>query len=172
MRGTGARGESSGEVLAPLILGCISRGVGIPGFPIVRLPHSQPAAAHPAGGLISSGGQQQASESLAIVADRHRGGLRRCPRLTAGVHLVIVQLLVVVRLLGVLAACQVQLADRGRAVAGAAGGVQGGGTPPWEWVPPPLLLPPDPTDADHQRPPVRPPFERAHGPLSPLCMSM
>ena len=59
--------------------------------------------------------------------------------------------LFVVRLLGVLAACQVQLADRGRAVAGAAGAVQGGGTPPWEWVPPPLLLPPDPTDADHQR---------------------
>ena len=98
--------------------------------PAARAAPSQPAAAHPAGGLISSGGQRQATELLAIVADRHRGGLRRCPRLTAGVHLVIAQLVVIVRLLGVLAACQVQLADRGRAVAGAAGGVQGGGFPP------------------------------------------
>ena len=62
--------------------------------PAARAAPSQPAAAHPAGGLISSGGQRQASESLAIVADRHHGGLRRCPRLTAGVHLAIVQLLV------------------------------------------------------------------------------
>ena len=119
--------------------------------PAARAAPSQPAAAHPAGGLISSGGQQQASESLAIVADRHRGGLRRCPRLTAGVHLVIVQLLVVVRLLGVLAACQVQLADRGRAVAGGAGGVQGGGIPPWQCTPLPLPNRRPITTAPHQR---------------------
>ena len=86
-----------------------------------------------------------------MVADGHRGGLRRCPRLTAGVHLVIVQLLVVVRLLGVLAACQVQLADRGRAVAGGAGGVQGGGIPPWQCTPLPLPNRRPITTAPHQR---------------------
>ena len=95
-----------------------------------RAARSQPAAAHPTHGPNGSGGGRRARGALAIVAEGHRGGLRRCPRLTAGVHLVIVQLLVVVRLLGVLAACQVQLADRGRAVAGAAGGVQGGGHSP------------------------------------------
>ena len=71
--------------------------------------------------------------------------------LTAGVHLVIVQLLVVVRLLGVLAACQVQLADRGRAVAGGAGGVQGGGIPPWQCTPLPLPNRRPITTAPHQR---------------------
>ena len=40
-------------------------------------------------------------------------------------------IVLIITLLGVLAACQVQLADRGWAVAGAAGGVQGGGIPPW-----------------------------------------
>ena len=96
-------------------------------------------------------GQRQASEWVAIVADGHHSGLRRCPRLTAGVHLVIVQLLVVVRLLGVLAACQVQLADRGRAVAGGAGGVQGGGIPPWQCTPLPLRNRRPITTAPHQR---------------------
>ena len=86
-----------------------------------------------------------------MVADGHRGGLRRCPRLTAGVHLAIVQLVVVGRLLSVLAACRLGLAGQSRDVAGAAGGVQGGGTPPWQCTPLPLPNRRPITTAPHQR---------------------
>ena len=56
-----------------------------------------------------------------------RGDLRRCPRLTAGVHHLIVQHLVVVRQQRACRGCRAGLADQCRNVAGGAGGVQGGG---------------------------------------------
>ena len=109
---------------------------------------------------------------MAIVADGHHGGLRRCPRLTAGVHLAIVQLLVCCA--AARPACRLpdSACRSGRAVAGAAGGVQGGGFPPWECVLPPLCSPPDRMVGSASATCACDLIERAHGPLSPTCMSM